>query len=334
MDITLMFCPYCGGELGPKDDSGFLCKSCGKNIYSDRQSITNFIPDGDPGIRFNDVIEAIEGDNTKKALDIADELVENLGEDNADVFFLRGIVYAYLGEDGKASIDWKKGLEMLTSNQNLDAYVCSMSKVISDMMYAKEKEYIDFDPIRYIDKLCDEIYEDTKESCKALVYYSVYKNYVNLMDKLQEDGEEVFRDVIPLLFRRIVEYQRNMLCLKRIIDAYLSSMDYNPDTYEDDDMCELHVYELISLDLGKYTANMTDSDMKCIMEHWDDNALKSNEADLEALLPATKGSVIGKLLSRKNATDECPNEPDAVDLYVRRCLLLCDSDSDESAVVE
>lgn len=329
MDIMLMFCPYCGGELGPKDDSGYVCQSCGKNIYSERQRIEDVIPGEDTGSAFRDALAAIDDGNPKKALAIAEELNES--SPGADALFLRGAVYAYIGEDGKAAIDWKKGLEAMTSFTNLDAYVCIMSRAISDMIYCKEKDFIDFEPVKYIDKLCDEIHADTGESCKAFFFYTVYNDCEIMMDQLQDEGAEVFKDVLPLLFRRTVEYHRNMLCLIQVIDAYLAKMGYNPETYEDDDKVDLHVYDLISSDLKKYTAGMTAEDMRRIMFSWDDISLKANESLLESIMPGSKDSVIGKLLNRKNSPDDAQSEPDAVDLYVRRLLLLDRPAAEESA---
>lgn len=326
----LMFCPYCGGELGPKDDTGNVCQSCGKNIYAERQSIDKVIPEGEVGSAFRDALAAVDDDNPKKALDIAEELNER--SPGADALFLRGAVYAYMGEDGKAAIDWKKGLEAMTSFTNIDAYVCIMSRAIADMIYCKEKEFIDFDPVKYIDKLCDEIHANTGESCKAFFFYTVYNDCEIMMDELQDEGVEVFKDILPLLFRRTVEYHRNMLCLIQVIDAYLAKMGYNPETYEDDDMADLHVYDLISRNLKKYTEGMTAEDMRKIMFSWDDTSLRANESILESLMPSSKDSVIGKLLSRKNNPEEVQNEPDAVDLYVRRLLLLDKPSTEESAV--
>ena len=329
MDIMLMFCPYCGGELGPKDDTGNVCQSCGKNIFAERQSIDKVIPSGEAGSAFRDALAAVNDDNPKKALEIAEEFNES--SPGADALFLRGAVYAYMGEDGKAAIDWKKGLEAMTSFTNIDAYVCIMSRAIADMIYFKEKEFIDFEPVKYIDKLCDEIHADTGESCKAFFFYTVYNDCEIMMDQLQDEGAEVFKDVLPLLFRRTVEYHRNMLCLIQVIDAYLAKMGYNPETYEDDDKVDLHVYDLISSDLKKYTAGMTAEDMRRIMFSWDDISLKANESLLESIMPGSKDSVIGKLLNRKNSPDDAQSEPDTVDLYVRRLLLLDKPAAEESA---
>ena len=72
-------------------------------------------------------------------MDIAEDLIETTESNDYDCFFVRGYVYEMIGEDGKAIADWRKGLEMLSNNVNLDAYVCLMSKAICDMILYKER---------------------------------------------------------------------------------------------------------------------------------------------------------------------------------------------------
>lgn len=336
MDFALMSCPYCGGDIDTTDASRFLCRSCGKSIYTDRENIRHFIRPGELEDSFNGTLDALQDENPKKALSMADELLNVSGDADFDAYFLRGAVYASMGEDGKAAADWKKGMELLTVYSNIDAYICLMGKCIADMIYEKEKEYIEFAPLKYIDRLSDEIYASTSESCKSFFYYTIYRDYRSLMGRLQLEGEETFTDVVPKLFRRIVEYHRNYWCLIRIIDEYLISMGYNPETYVDDDMEDLHVYDLIKEDLKRYTADMTDEDRLRIFAHWDDKKLMVNEEHLETILSHGKDKgVLGKLLSRRSASEsETLDEPDAVDQYVKGCLLLLDAPSDDAQVVE
>ena len=47
MDFELMFCPYCGGNIDSSDESRYLCKECGKSIYTDRESLSHFIRPGE-----------------------------------------------------------------------------------------------------------------------------------------------------------------------------------------------------------------------------------------------------------------------------------------------
>ena len=336
MDFALMFCPYCGGDVDTGDGSKYLCRSCGKSIYTDRGSALHFIRPGEKGDRLREAMDALRDDNPKKAQSIADELLE-ISDDDFDAHFLLGAIYASMGEDGRAAAEWKRGLDLLTVYTNIDAYICLMARCISDMMYDKEREYVEFEPLRYIDKLCDEIYASTAESCKAFFYYAIYRDYRSLMGSLQAEGKETFTDVIPKLFRRIVEYHHNFWCLIRIIDEYLVSVGYNADTYVDDEMEEFHVYDLIRKDLISYTSKMDEGDMRRIMAYWDDVKLKENEVRLESILPRMKDvGVIGMLLAKRSAPQDQNgiDEPDAVDAYVRHCLLMDLDESEKPEMVQ
>ncbi len=317
-----MFCPYCGGDVDSGNPEKYLCLSCGKSIYTDRENIRHFIRPGELEGRFNEALDALDDDNTKKAAAIADELISVSDETDFDAFFLRGAVYASLGEEGKAFMDWKKGLELLTVYTNIDAYICLMAKCISDMIYMKEEEYLDFDPVRYADKISDEIRANTDENCKAFLFYNIYKDYRSLVGRKTSEGGESYEDAIPRIFKRVVEYHRNFPCLIRIIDEYLKSMSYNRDTYVEDDMEDLHIYDLLREDLEKYIENLSEDDLRVIRDHWDDESLKFNEEALDNILGVGKDRLLKRLAKRGTADAEPISEPDAVDLYVRRNLML------------
>lgn len=336
MDFELMFCPFCGGDIDPAEDgSRYLCKRCGKSIYADRESVRLFIRQGELVDSFTEALDALEDDNPKKALSIADDILKASEETDFDAFFLRGAIYTREGEDGKAFNDWKRGLELLSVYTNIDAYICLMTRCVSNMIYDKEKEFIDFNPVKYIDKICDEIHSDTNESCKSYFYYNVYLEYRRILGRNDKNSDEVFNEVVPKLFRRVVAFHRNVLCLCRIIDEYLASIGYDPDTYEDDDLEDAHVYDLICRRLKEYTAGMTSDEMRNIMAHWDDTALEANAERLDAMMPHKDGGMLGKLLSRKNDSEPVALE-DAVESYVRKLLLLDgpEEPSEESEVLE
>ena len=328
MDFELMFCPYCGGDIDSSDESKYLCKGCGKNIYTDRESLYHFIRPGELIDSFKDALAALEDDNTAKATAIADDILAASEDKDFDAYFLRGAVYARLGEDGKAAMDWKRGMELLTVYTNIDAYVCLMSRCISEMIYSKEEEFIDFQPLKYIDAICDEIHASTGESCKAFFYYNVYLEYKKILGRNDKNSDEVFTEVVPKLFRRIVAYHRNLWCLTRVIEEYLASIGYDPETYEDDDLEDAHIYDLLAKCLRKYTGDMTVEQMRDVMEKWDDDKLKLNEESLDAIMPHQSG-VLSKLLSRKS--DAEPVDPEvAVECYVRHLLLLDVQETEEA----
>ena len=147
MDFALMFCPYCGGDIDSSDESKYLCKGCGKSIYTDRESMRHFIRPGELEDTFREALDALEDDNPKKALTLADDILKASEETDFDAFFLRGAIYAHEGEDGKAFNDWKRGLELLSVYTNIDAYVCLMTRCISEMIFDKEEEFVEFHPV-------------------------------------------------------------------------------------------------------------------------------------------------------------------------------------------
>lgn len=335
MDFELMYCPYCGGDIDSTDESRYTCRSCGKFIYTDRECIRHFIRPGELEANFEEALDSLEDENPKKALSEADELLRLSEDADFDAYFLRGAVYASIGEDGKAAMDWKRGLELLNVYTNIDAYICLMAKCISNMVYSKEEEFVEFDPVKYIDRICDEIRENTNESCKSFFFYNVYMDYRALIGRKDVNSNETFSEVVPKLFRKVVAYHHNFWCLEGIIDDYLASIGYNPDTYEEDDMEQAHVYECIARNLRKYTSGMTENDMRRIMGSWDDNSLKLMEERLDAMMPTVEGFKLGKILSRKPEAPPVDLEV-AADTYARIALLLDPvvDDSDDTQMVQ
>ncbi len=328
MDFELMFCPYCGGDIEPVDGSKYLCKGCGKSIYTERDNLLNFIRPGKLEPSFREAIGTLENQNPQKALAIANDLLAVSEETDFDAFFLRGAAYCSVGEDGKASMDWKKGLELLTVYTNIDAYICLISRCVSEMIFSKEEEFIDFQPVKYIDKICDEIHTDTNESCKSFLFYNIYMEYRRILDRKDKNNDEGFNEVVPKLFRRVVAYHRNLWCLDRVIGEYLSSFSYDPETYIDDDLEDAHVYDLLSKCFAARTEEMSIEQMRALMDRWDDVSMKEFEDRLEAMMPHSDG-MLGKLLSRKSDSDPQVLEK-AVEVYVDRYLSEPDDPSEES----
>ena len=86
MDFELMFCPYCGGNIDSSDESRYLCKECGKSIYTDRESLSHFIRPGELVDSFKDALAALEDDNTNKAISIADDILKASEDKDFDAY--------------------------------------------------------------------------------------------------------------------------------------------------------------------------------------------------------------------------------------------------------
>lgn len=315
MDFTLMSCPYCGRAVDSSDPNRYVCLGCGKSIYTNRSDIMTLKRPGGIGESFKASIDAANDGNEKKAMEIADGLVES-EEASHDAYFLRGCVYALRGEDGKAFTDWKKALELLSNSTELDAYVCLMAKAVSRMALYKEQEFVEFNIVAYVDKLCDEIDSSSGMSCKAFVYYTIYIDCLEIARGLDGSVADEFKDVIPELFRRVVAYHRNYWCLSRIIEEYLDYVGYEEETFEEDENDVPHVYNLIRRELDAHISCMTEEDRIRIFDRWDDKSLK------EKIEPVLDGMVKKGLLSKIRAKEAATDVSETVHAYVDKCLLI------------
>lgn len=319
MDFALMSCPYCGRAVDSNISDKYVCEGCGKSIYVDRSNVLSFIRPNESEGRMKEAIVAIGDGSEKKALEIADELVQATESGDCDSLFLRGFIYAEIGEDGKALADWRKGLELLAKDSNLDAYICLMSKAISDMILYKEKEFIEFSVLQYIDRICDDIDTFAEVSSKAFFYYTIYRNCISNIAASEEDAE-YYKDILPLLFRRVVAYYRNFWSLPRIIDEYLQNVGYNAETYDDDDNGVAHIYDLLRTRIWQSISTMTDDDRKRIFDRWNDKALKEEiEPKLDSLIGAKK-TILGFLLKKDESVSPDESAINAIKEYVDKCL--------------
>lgn len=327
MEFVLKSCPFCGRTLDSTEPEKYVCESCGKYVYRDRSNTLAFIRPSEVEDNFRGVFQAIENANEKRALDIASDLVETVG--NADSYFVLGYVYAITGEDGKTLANWKKGMELLGDGFNLDAYICLMSDAIAKMIYLKEKDFVVFNVLAFMDNLAECIDTSTNLSCKAFLYYSVYICCANRSAMIvAEDEDDYYKDIIPLLFKRVVAYNKSPTCQIRIIREYLDYRGYNAETYEEDEKDTEHIYDLIRQYMEHETAGFSDSDRMRIFDHWTDELIqKELEPALDALLGEKKS--ILSLLKKRDESDQ-PDESNAVEDYVDRWLLI-EAPSDQCA---
>lgn len=320
MDFVPMSCPYCGRAVDPIDSRKYVCSSCGKFVYTDRADVRAFIRPSEIEDRFNGIFESLADGNEKKAMDIAGDLVDSTDCCDHDSLFMRGYVYAQIGEDGKAFTDWKKGLEMLSNDVNLDAYVCLMSKAVFDMILLKEREFVEFNVLGYIDKLCEETDASTGMSCKAFFYYTVYRDCLKHVTEPDIDDVNILKDIIPKIFKRVVAYHRDCTCLSHIIAEYLDHVGYKAETFEEDDNEIPHVYDLIRICLDEHVSRMSEEDRIRVFDRWDDKSLKESlEPMLEAMVEPKKG-ILSKIL-KKDAIDVAGHD-ETIHAYVDRYLLI------------
>lgn len=328
-----LLCPYCGGVLNTTTGVGvYTCQSCGKNNYASRSDLTSMMSDRPLGDAIVTVLD-LATDNAPRALEKVEELIEENGE-TPDLMFTRGCVYAHMGEDGKAHNDWKTGLSLLDTFNDIDAYVCLICDAIADLIIYKEVEFIEFDYQRYIDRISREIYECIGDSCRAIVYSTLYRIYMTKLKDMHMDVEDdLFTDIVPRIFRRIIEYTRDYRETIVTIERFLNQVGFDEETYEDDDDYECYLYHLVKLYLVAYTAEMTDADAEAIMLQWNDENMSVLEDHFEEIVSCVRDpTMLQGILSIKN--DECIADlPEAVNGYVTEYLLLKHEDSDEPETV-
>lgn len=333
MAFALLSCPYCGGTVTPSDDRYHVCVSCGKKIFKSRSYMSTFVEAVGMEDEFLPIIEMVESDNLPKALSTIDEMIEEAQETNADMFFIRGMVYANMGEDGKALTDWKRGLEMMETFYNVDAYVCLIARSISDLLYYKEREFITFDHIKYIDRVGEILDECTGDSCMSVIYYSVFRTFGEKMD---EDNvpydDSLFTGVVHGIFRRIIEYHRNYKMLMIIIENFLNKVGYNDETYEEDDNYDFHLYYLVKIYLEAYTSEAPENDVERVMRHWNDKSMKVLENQFEEIAACIRDDKLINLA--KYRSDECSDDlRSGVNEYVKKYLVLTNDESEESEML-
>lgn len=318
MDFAWRSCPYCGRAVDSSEPGRYVCGSCGKIIHSRLDDVLAFFHPRENGDRFEEAFAALADGNQKKAMDIADELAGSSECCDHDSLFLRGYVYAQIGEDGKSLAEWKKALELLSNDVELDAYLCFMAKGITDMILYKEREFIEFNSIAHIDRLAEDIDSSTGMSCKSLLYYTIMCYCIK--SATGEEEVEQLKDVVPGLFRRAVAYQRNYWTLPVIIEQYLEYIGYNEETFEDDDNEVPHIYYLVRKEFEEHLAKMTEEDRIRIFDRWDDKTLRETiEPLLDAMVGPKRGGLLGKLRRK-----EVPGLDLAtlIHAYVDKCLLI------------
>ena len=324
MAFAIMPCSYCGGATRPCDDRSDICQSCGKRIYKSRSDLMTFALAVDREEDFGPIMAMIGDDNLPKALSTVNSILETKPDD-IDALFVRGLVWSEMGEDGKALIDWKKGLEMMDTYCNVDAYVCLMGRSISDLLLYKEQEFITFEQIKFIDRVGEILYECTGDSCRMILYYTIFKIYIQTLDSMDVGCDDaLFLDIVPGIFRRIIEYSRNYPVLIDLIDAFLSRMEYNEETYEEDDNYECHLYHMVKVYLEAYTKDFNEDDVNRVMLHWNDGNMKVLADQFEMIAACViDPSKFNKFkLLRSTGDEKCEDLTYAVNDYVKTYLVL------------
>ncbi|MBO4348018.1 MAG: hypothetical protein J5812_00385 [Candidatus Methanomethylophilaceae archaeon] len=226
------------------------------------------------GAIFKRMLDSIEAGNQAMALEIAEELVN----ENKEAFFpylMRAVAYCYMKEDGKALKDWMTSISLMEKNEKIDAYVCIISKSVSDLIIADEREFVDFDYLSHIDRVCETLDEHLECNCKGFVYLTVFTCFMSSYLGMEEDEKEQCGEIIPNLVQRTVAYSRDVSVIKDVVNECLGINDYDESTYEEDDNYDLYALSKIVekieknlpyADRSEFPDMWTDAEMKTVLE--------------------------------------------------------------------
>jgi hypothetical protein len=226
------------------------------------------------GAIFKRMLDSIEAGNQAMALEIAEELVN----ENKEAFFpylMRAVAYCYMKEDGKALKDWMTSISLMEKNEKMDAYVCIISKSVSDLIIADEREFVDFDYLIHIDRVCETLDEHLECNCKGFVYLTVFTCFMSSYLGMEEDEKEQCGEIIPNLVQRTVAYSRDVSVIKDVVNECLGINDYDESTYEEDDNYDLYALSKIVekieknlpyADRSEFPDMWTDAEMKTVLE--------------------------------------------------------------------
>ena len=331
MAFTIRFCPYCGDEIQSEESGIYVCQECDKRIVRSRTNMKASLQNKPYQIEFDKILGMTEED-PDKALEMIEECFSETEAPNADMYFTRGIAYAAVGEDGKAHNDWKKGLDALTDLRYIDAYIVAVSRSIEQLICLKEREFIQFNPLEYIDMISTEFRLKSEVPCKGVFYITIYRNFrMDMQSGKFEDEYEIFEGIIPPILNRILAYGRNFRTTCDIIEEILEDFHYNPETYIEDDNLRLHLCSILD---GKYTElskDFSEDHMIRIFRHWNDENMFELEYWVGELMRSVKDTTILQTLRKLRVLDHGEFDLDAaVEYFARKHLLITEEGVDLS----
>ena len=331
MAFTIRLCPYCGGAISSDEAGYYVCSECEKRTFRSRSNAKAFLLNKPYENEYLQIINQIDS-NPEKSVDAMDDIINNYEEEpEADMFFVRGMAFAAMGEEGKAHSDWKKGLDLITDLRFIDSYIIAVCKRIVDMTCMKEREYIAFNPIEYIDAISTEFGVKAEVPCKGIFYITVYRNFrMKHQSGELDDDPEIYPTIIPKLLTKILSYGRDFRTVNNIIEEILEDFHYDPDTYVEDDNLKLHMCSLLKSEYESLTENFSDEHKARIFKHWNDANMFDLEYWMDELMKSVKDDNILQKLRSFGAPREDFDLNNAVEDYARKFLLLSEDGKDLS----
>ena len=330
MAFTIRLCPYCGADITVDEMGVYNCLACGKATYRSRSNSKAYLINKPYEEEYSQILNLMDND-AKKALDKINEVIVEADEPDADMFFTRGIVYSYTGEEGKAHMDWKKGLDLLTDFRYIDAYIVAVCKRIADLMIMKEREFMEFNPIEYIDAIATEFALKAEVPCKGIFYITIYRNLrmMHQSGELDEDAG-LYSNLVKIIVARIIAYGRNYRTVREIIEEVLEDLHYNPETYQEDDNLRLHVFDVLREKLGVLSKDFSDDHITRIFRHWNDENMYELEYWVDELLKPVRNRTLLLKLREMPTESETYELEESIEDYAKKYLVLSSEGHDLS----
>ena len=331
MAFTIRFCPYCGADVTSDESGNYVCTECDKRIARSRSNSKAFLLNKPYEEEYSKIIGLID-DNPEEALEMIESIIDGEEEPTSDMYFTRGIVYAAMGEEGKAHIEWKKGLDSMTDLRFLDYYIVAVCKRIVELICMKEREFMDFKPIEYIDTISTEFRLKGDVPCKGIFYITIYRNFkMDFQAGKFNDEEEIYYSIILKILDKILAYGRNFKTTSNIIEEVAEDFEYDPDTYEEDDNLRLHLCSTLAKKYAELSKDFSDEHLLRIFRHWNDENMFELEYWVNELSKSVKDTTILQTLRRLRIVDEGDFDLEtAVEYYARKYLLISESGDDLS----
>ena len=259
----------------------------------------------------------------EKALKEMDSMMSGMEEPTADMYYTRGILYTGLGEEGKAHNDWKKALELIQDTRFIDAYIIPICKRTMELICMKERDFISFDPIEYLDSISVEFSQKTGTPCRGIFYITTYRNFrMKYQSGGLSENEDIYHSTVMKLLKRILAYGRDFRTVVNIIEEVLEDFHYNPDSFVEDDNLRLHLCDLIRQKYIALSENFSDEHIARIFRHWNDGNMFDLEYWVDELMKSVSDDTILQKLRSFGSDREDYNIDSAAEDYVRKFLLL------------
>jgi len=323
MSFTIRLCPFCGGDISSEETGYYVCEDCGKRTFRSRSNDKAFLLNKPYEEGYSKILGLIDA-APKKGLEEIDAVIVDTEEPNPDMFFTRGLLYTALGEEGKAHNDWKRGLELLDDVRWIDAYIIPICKRVMELICMKERDFITFDPVEYLDTISTEFGIKAGVPCRGIFYITLYRNFrMKYQSGGMEGQEDVYHSIIRTIIRRILAYGRNFRTNVSIIEEVLEDFHYDPDTYLEDDELLLHLWSTLRQKYLELSKDFSDEHLVRIFRHWNDQNMFDMEYWVDQLMDSVKDdSILQKLRSLGSENREKYDLETAAEDFVRKSLLL------------